>query len=225
MHVLHRDCKPENLVLCANGYLKLTDFGVAKVLVDVDRCFSTSGTHGYIAPEVYAPPHLHGRSADWFAAGVTLHEMLTGHRPFDACRLAAFRDRLNDDALGTPYLLSRPALSAAAKEFTSRCLERSPQTRVGARGGLEEIASDPWFADLDWEGLLEQTIPAPIVPALRGNSDLSAADTLQAIRAHLQAPPVSAAEDARFRRLGHDHRPRSPARQPSKADLRHGMTD
>ena len=212
-------------MLCANGYLKLTDFGVAKVLVDVDRCYSTSGTHGYIAPEIYASPHLHGRSADWFAAGVTLHEMLTGHRPFDACRLAAFRERLHSDALGTPYLMSRPFLSTAVKEFTSRCLDRCPQARVGARGGFDEIARHSWFADLDWEGLLEQTIPAPIIPCLRGNTDLTAADTVRAIRAHLLAPPVSASEDAKFRRLEHRQPAKSPTQSLPATDLRHGATD
>jgi serine/threonine protein kinase len=41
---------------------------------------STSGTHGYMAPEVYIPPHKHGTTAEWFSLGVTLHEMLTGYR-------------------------------------------------------------------------------------------------------------------------------------------------
>ena len=224
MHVLHRDCKPENIVMCSNGYIKLTDFGVAKALADVDKCYSTSGTHGYIAPEVYASPHLHGRTADWFAAGVTLHEMLTGHRPFDACRLAAFRDGANEDRLGTSFLMTRPALSAAGKEFTSRCLERYPQSRMGARSGFNEIAEDPWFADFDWEGLLEQRIPAPMAPILRGNTDLNSADTLRVIRAHLQSPAISAAEDARFRRLGSGPRV-APPQDSKNLDLRLRMTD
>jgi serine/threonine protein kinase len=96
------------------GVVKLSDFGVAKILTDVEDCRSTSGTHGYMvsccrwfqlagpplftgwaaslqAPEVYMGAHQHGTASEWFSAGVTVHELLTGRRPFEASRLQAFR--------------------------------------------------------------------------------------------------------------------------------------
>ena len=42
------DVKPENILISANGYIKLTDFGVAKAVVDMNECYATSGTHGYM---------------------------------------------------------------------------------------------------------------------------------------------------------------------------------
>ncbi|CAM9305673.1 unnamed protein product [Ectocarpus fasciculatus] len=79
MRVLHRDVKPENILLLESGYLKLTDFGVARRVSASMECESSSGTHGYMAPEIYAQPrHAHGPPADWFSLGVTLHEFATG---------------------------------------------------------------------------------------------------------------------------------------------------
>eukprot|EP01035_Chromulina_nebulosa_P019054 gene19054-24876_t len=63
--ILHRDIKPENIVMVDNGYVKLTDFGVAKILHDIEDCRSTSGTHGYMAPEIYMGQHRHGTASDW----------------------------------------------------------------------------------------------------------------------------------------------------------------
>lgn len=64
--VLHRDVKPENMLITRHGYLSLTDYGIAKEpSPSIDSCRSTSGTHGYMAPEIYANKHVHGRAADW----------------------------------------------------------------------------------------------------------------------------------------------------------------
>jgi len=48
LNILHRDVKPENLVMKSNGYIMLTDFGIAKILPDIEDCRGTSGTHGYM---------------------------------------------------------------------------------------------------------------------------------------------------------------------------------
>jgi serine/threonine protein kinase len=87
--IIHRDIKPENLLLDKSGNLKVTDFGVAK-FIPSGECRSTSGTHGYMSPEIYAPGHRHGPPADFFALGVTLHELVVGSRPFDGMVLKAY---------------------------------------------------------------------------------------------------------------------------------------
>jgi len=75
--ILHRDIKPENLVFDDRGYLRVTDFGIARIW-NPDNSKETSGTPGYMAPEVMCR-HNHGVAADYFAVGVIAFECMMGH--------------------------------------------------------------------------------------------------------------------------------------------------
>ena len=79
-NIIHRDIKPENLVFDNQGYLRLTDFGVARILA-ADNASETSGTPGYMAPEVMCRKN-HGLAADYFAVGVIAYECMQGRRPY-----------------------------------------------------------------------------------------------------------------------------------------------
>lgn len=72
--IIHRDIKPENMVLDENGYLKLTDFGIAKY-AQKENYFETSGTPGYMAPEVMSGQN-HTYAVDYFALGVFCYELM-----------------------------------------------------------------------------------------------------------------------------------------------------
>lgn len=77
--VIHRDIKPENLVLDDKGYVRLTDFGIAKLNSTTSRSnyIETSGTPGYMAPEVMNKQH-HSMCVDYFALGVIGYEFMLG---------------------------------------------------------------------------------------------------------------------------------------------------
>ena len=79
-NIIHRDIKPENLVLESNGYLRITDFGVAKIN-EKDNSSETSGTPGYMAPEVILILN-HTFVSDFFALGVIGYEFMLGYRPY-----------------------------------------------------------------------------------------------------------------------------------------------
>lgn len=78
--VLHRDIKPENIIMEQNGYLRITDFGISKIFKQ-ENCNDTSGTPGYMAPEVMCRQN-HTGAVDFFALGVIGYEFMLGRRPY-----------------------------------------------------------------------------------------------------------------------------------------------
>ena len=72
--------KPENIIMEENGYLRITDFGISKIWKP-DNCGDTSGTPGYMAPEVMCRQN-HTYSVDYFALGVIGFEFMLGRRPY-----------------------------------------------------------------------------------------------------------------------------------------------
>ena len=79
--IAYRDLKPENLLVAADGHLKITDFGFAKQIAIADRTFTLCGTPEYLAPEIImSTGHNHG--VDWWALGILIFEMLAGYPPF-----------------------------------------------------------------------------------------------------------------------------------------------
>ena len=79
-NIIHRDIKPENLVFDKNGYLKITDFGIAKTY-QRENSHETSGTPSYMAPEVIFKQN-HSFESDYYALGVICHELMLKKRPY-----------------------------------------------------------------------------------------------------------------------------------------------
>ncbi|CAD8116651.1 unnamed protein product [Paramecium primaurelia] len=90
--VLHIDIKPENLVFDKNGYLRLTDLGIARIWKP-DNENDNSGTPGYMAPEVMHR-QAHGVASDYFAVGIIAFECMMGKRPYVRKTKRKIRDQI-----------------------------------------------------------------------------------------------------------------------------------
>lgn len=170
--ILHRDVKPENVLMTDSGYVKLSDFGVAKILNNLNECYSTSGTHGYMSPEVYEENHRHGPPADFFSLGITLHEMVCGRRPFESNRLQAFRFG-NDDPLRPVFVEKMNHVSESCKDFIVALLNPKEHRRLGTTRGFDEIIRHKWLGSVDLELLQWGVLSPPFVPDI-GQNDFKA---------------------------------------------------
>ena len=160
-NIIHRDIKPENLVLESNGYLRITDFGVAKIN-EVDNSSETSGTPGYMAPEVILVQN-HSFPSDFFALGVIGYEFMLGYRPY----LGRGRKEIKHLIISKQAKLDIDDVpddwSDESRDFINLLLQRKPKKRLGYNG-VKEIKDHPWMSDMNWELLYQKKIEAPYVP-------------------------------------------------------------
>jgi serine/threonine-protein kinase len=146
--ILHRDLKPQNVMLTGDGRVKLLDFGLAKSLsreTDADGMTLTRdtgagmvlGSAGYMAPEQALGKELDVR-ADLFTLGVVLYEMATGRSPFRGGSLAAFFDSLLHEPPPSPTT-ANPALPGGLVRVLDKALQKDPQRR---HASARELVAD-----------------------------------------------------------------------------------
>ncbi|BDA41611.1 cGMP-dependent protein kinase 2 [Coccomyxa sp. Obi] len=162
--IVYRDLKPENVFIDSQGFVKLGDFGFAKVLESGKRTYTFCGTPGYVAPENVLA-HGYNTSVDWWGLGVLLYVLLTGRQPFSSPKtddpMVVMR-RIVDDNWRVKY---PPYLSGQAKDLISRLLERKPTRRLGMLNGrAADIKRHKWFEGLDWEALEARKVEPPRRP-------------------------------------------------------------
>ncbi|NOT33678.1 MAG: serine/threonine protein kinase, partial [Candidatus Eisenbacteria bacterium] len=148
--VVHRDIKPENLMFDAEGTIKVTDFGLAKI-AEVSRITTTGatlGTASYMSPEsVRAAQNFEteevfgdGAPADVFALGVTLYEMLTGSLPFRGSNALATLYAIANDP-PRPLRDLRPEIAGEVDALVDRLLLKDPSRRPTAAEVAIELAT------------------------------------------------------------------------------------
>lgn len=180
--IIYRDLKPENILLDRDGHIKLTDFGLSKILNSINndgdpnyqnsRAYTICGTPEYLAPEILIGKG-YNRTVDWWSLGAVLFEMLVGYSPF--------RENKYKLDLQT-YLKPIPQhknLSKLSYSLIKELLTPDPQKRLGASElDAEEIKAHPFFKGVKWRDYAQKKVHPKFKPYIKNEEDLSNFDRM-----------------------------------------------
>ncbi|XP_023690440.2 rho-associated protein kinase 2 isoform X2 [Paramormyrops kingsleyae] len=192
MGFIHRDVKPDNMLLDHLGHLKLADFGTCMKMdsTGMVRCDTAVGTPDYISPEVLKSQGgdgYYGRECDWWSVGVFIFEMLVGDTPFYADSLVGTYSKIMDhkNSLNFPDDVE---ISEDAKDLICAFLT-DREVRLG-RSGVQEIRRHPFFQNDQWTFDTIRDTVAPVVPELASDVDTSNFDEIEDDKGDVETFPT-----------------------------------
>lgn len=185
--VVHRDIKPSNVIVYSGDKVKVTDFGIAK-LMDADATHSglMTGTPSYMSPEQAMGEDLDGRT-DIFSLGVVAFEMLSGKQPFPGNNVTSILYKLvHSDPIHPDNLEVLGLLPDKWHQVFSRVLAKSPSDRYPTAAAFVqdlELCLGSWFGSLEGETLVFRE---PVIPS-EGRTRASTVDSDETV---VVPPPV-----------------------------------
>ena len=174
MGYIYRDLKPENILIDEKGYLRLTDFGLAKKLKKGERTNSFCGTPEYLAPEIIKGEN-YDMNVDWWALGIIIYEMICGIPPFYVQDLEKMYYLIKNEKIkfDKKYLVSKDA-----KDLITRLLDKNVENRLCSHNGIEEIKKHPFFKNVDFDAIFRKEVEAPYIPKISNSTDVRNFDEL-----------------------------------------------
>ncbi|XP_075935050.1 serine/threonine-protein kinase N2-like [Anarhichas minor] len=192
--IIYRDLKLDNLLMDADGFIKITDFGLCKEgMGHGDRTATFCGTPEFLAPEVLTDDN-YTRAVDWWGMGVLIFEMLVGESPFPGEDEEEVFDSIVNDDVQYPGSLPPDVVGILQK-----LLKKNPLKRLGAgeRDAIE-VKGEKFFETIDWEALLARKVKPPFLPSIKESMDVGNFDSeftqLQPIMSPPSKPFVLSAE-------------------------------
>ncbi|KAB0354129.1 hypothetical protein FD755_023175 [Muntiacus reevesi] len=162
-HIIHRDVKPDNILLDERGHAHLTDFNIATIIKDGERATALAGTKPYMAPEIFQS-FVNGGTGysfevDWWSVGVMAYELLRGWRPYDIHSSSAVESLVQ--LFSTVSVQYVPAWSKETVALLRKLLTVNPKHRVSS---LQDVRAAPALAGVLWTELSEKKVEPGFVP-------------------------------------------------------------
>ncbi|KAI7858659.1 kinase-like domain-containing protein [Circinella umbellata] len=165
--VVHRDIKPQNILLDDKGHVHITDFNIATYLHSRRVLTSNSGTGYYMAPEIYKGGG-YNEAVDWWSLGVTLYEIVYKKRPFECNTSEELKIAVRRGVIHYP---DDSPVSGECLSVIQGFLEMNPNKRLGqGNEGWAALVRHPFFRPIDWHRLETKSIIPPFQPATDRNN-------------------------------------------------------
>ncbi|XP_006010142.2 serine/threonine-protein kinase 32A [Latimeria chalumnae] len=162
-HIIHRDIKPDNILLDEQGHVHVTDFNIATTVKKDMQATSVAGTKPYMAPEMFQPlvqGHSgYSFSVDWWSLGVTAYELLKGQRPYHIRSSTPVNDIIQ--MFNTLDIKYPSSCSSSMLSVLGKLLDVNPETRLSC---LKNIKQDPYMTDVNWDAVVEKKITPGFLP-------------------------------------------------------------
>ena len=166
--MIYRDLKPENILMDSKGHLKISDFGLSKILDSPDdKAYTLCGTPQYLAPEILKNKG-YDKTVDWWSLGCFLYEMLTGFLPFYIPKGNRINPKVFEEPLRFP-----PDVNPVAINLISQLITVNPKKRLGyGEEDAKKIKEHEFFKGVEWEKYLNKEIEPPFLPEFDNETDL-----------------------------------------------------
>lgn len=133
-HIIHRDIKPQNIIISTDGKVKVTDFGIARAVSENTIHSDVMGSVHYASPEQARNGYVSNRS-DIYSLGIVMYEMVTGRVPFDGDSTVAVAIQHLQDEMVPPSTYA-PNLPISLEKIIQKCTQKSPDRRYDSMESL-----------------------------------------------------------------------------------------